>query len=161
MKYQIQNDYIKNSQESMRTNAIESIYINDLSSIVAHIIAGFYETFSWVKWKFNVTHFSGKNDPNLDSFGPTQIREIRPCQIPIRELMIQFSHNMKQKIEQNNRMENIPWCNKTDFVKIEIVNSDTTRIIIPCGIFRPISTKRPRSIMHLGTGKTNVFQWDN
>jgi len=51
----------------------------------------------------------------------------------MRQLMIQFSHNMKQKIEQNNRMENISRCNKTDFVKIEIVNLDTTRIIIPAG----------------------------
>jgi len=75
--------------------------------------------------------------------------------------MIQFSHNMKQKIEQNDRMENIPRCNKNDFIKIDLVNSDTTTIIIPGGIFRPISTKRPRSIIHLGTGKTNVFQWEN
>jgi len=123
--------------------------VNDLSSIIAHIIAGFYENFSWIKWKVNVTHFNGKNDPNIDSFGRTQIRERKPCQKSMREFLIQFSHNMKQKIKQINRIESIPHCIKTEFVKIEMVNSDTTRIIIPGGIFRPIATKRPRSIIHL------------
>jgi len=55
----------------------------------------------------------------------------------------------------------MPYCNKADFVNIEIVNKDTTRIIIPGGIFKPILTRRQRSIIHIGTGKTNVFQWDD
>jgi len=82
----MQNDYIKNPQERTRINAIENIYMKDLSSIIAHITAGFYETFLWVKWKLNVTHFSGRNDTNINSFQPIQVHEIRPCQIDIQKL---------------------------------------------------------------------------
>ena len=45
-----------------------------------------------------------------------------------------FNPQIKQKIKQINRIREIPYCNKTEFVKVEIVNSDTTRIIIPGGI---------------------------
>ena len=72
-----------------------------------------------------------------------------------------FSPNTKQRIKQNNRINGMPYCNKTDFVKIEIVNTDTTRTIIPGGKFRPILTRSRRSIIHLGMRKTNVFQWEN
>jgi len=68
-----------------------------------------------------------------------------------------FILNTKQRITQNNRINGIPYCNKTDFVKIEIVNADTTRIIIPGGLFRPVPTKSQRSIIHLGTGKNKCF----
>jgi len=44
-RYQIQNDYIKNSQKRIRINAIESIYMKDAFSIIAHIIAGFFREF--------------------------------------------------------------------------------------------------------------------
>ena len=135
--------------------------MTDLSSIIEHIVAGFYETFSWVQWKLNVTYFSGKNDININSFQPIQVHEIRPCQIDIQKLLMHFSPNTKQRIEQRNRINGMPCCNKTEFVKIEIVNADTTRITIPGGIFRPIPTRSQRSIIHLGTGKTNVFQWEN
>ena len=159
--YNIQNDYIQNSQERIRINAVESIYMDELSSIVAHIIAGFYETFPWVKWRLNVTHFCGKNDTNINSFQPIQVHEIKPCQIDIQKLLMYFSPNTKKRIKQNNRINGTPYCNKTDFVKIENVNADTTRIMIPGGIFRPDPTRSRRSIIHLGTGKTNVFQWEN
>jgi len=72
-RYNIQNDYIKNPQESIRINAIESIYMQDLS-IIPHMIAGFYETFSWVKWKLDVTHFSGKNDPIVSTNTSVRIK---------------------------------------------------------------------------------------
>jgi len=132
-----------------------------LFSIIAYIIAGFYENFLWVKWNLNVTHFSGKNDPNINSFGPIKIREINPCQISLREILMDFSPRMKQQIKQINQKQQTPYCNKTDFVKAEMVNKYTTRIIIPGGIFRPAAIRRPRSLIHLGTGQTNVFRWEN
>jgi len=135
--------------------------MQDLSSIIPHIIAGFYETFSWVKWKLDVTHFSGNNDPNINSFQPIQVYELKPCQTDIQKLLMYFSPNTKQRIKQNNRINGTPYCNKTDLVKIEIVNTYTTRILIPGGIFRPIPTRSQRSIIHIGMGKTNVFQWEN
>ena len=135
--------------------------MEDLSSIIAHIIAGFCETFSWVKWKLDVTPFSGKNDLNINSFQPIKVHEIKPCQTDIQKLLMYFSPNTKQRIKQNNHINGTPYCNKTDFVKIEIVNTDTTRIIIPGGIFRPIPTRSQRSIIPLGMGKTYVFQWEN
>ena len=140
--YNIQNDYIKNLQENIRINAIENIYMQELSSIIPHMIAGFYETFLWVKWKLDVTHFSGKNDPNINSSQPIQVQELKPCQINIQKLLMYCSPNTKQRIKQNNRINGMPYCNKTDFVKIEIVNKDTTRIFIPGGIVKPIPTRK-------------------
>jgi len=151
----------KNSLEGIMINAIESIYSEVLSTIIAQIIAGFYETFSWVKWKLDVTHFSGKKETNINSFQPIQVYEIKPCQIDLQKLLMHFSPNTKQRIKQNNRINGMPYCNKTDFVKIEIVNTDTTRTVIPGGKFRPIPTRSRRSIIHLGMGKTNVFRWEN
>jgi len=104
---------------------------------------------------------SGKDNPSIISVGPIHIKEIQPCQIDIREILMDFSPEIKRQIKQINRINEIPHCNKTDLVKIEMLNSDTTRIIIPGGIFRSIATRRPRSLMHLGTGQTNVFQWEN
>jgi len=86
-------------------------------------------------------YFSGKNNPNINSFQPIQVHEIKPCQTDIQKLLMYFSPNTKQRIKQNNRIYGSPLCNKTDFVKIEIVNTDTTRIIIPGGIFRPIPAR--------------------
>jgi len=157
-RYNFQNDYTKNLQGNIRINAIESIYMQELSSIIPYIIAGFYETFLWVKWTLDVTHFSGKNDPNSNSSRPIQVQELKPCQIKIQNLLMFFSHNTKQRIKQNNRINGMPYCNKTEFVKIEIINKDTTRIILSGGTFKPIPIRKQRSIIHIGTGKTNVFQ---
>jgi len=63
-------------------------------------------------------------------------------------------------MKQINRIRKIPYCNKTEFVKVEIVNSVTTKIIISGGIFRPIAIRRSRSLIQLGTGQTNAFQWE-
>jgi len=72
-----------------------------------------------------------------------------------------FDPLTKEKIIQNNRFNETPYCNKTDFVKIEIINRETTKLIIPGGKFKPTPIRSKRSILHFGLGKTNVFQWEN
>jgi len=47
----MRNAHIKNSLMDRRINAIESIYICDISSPTAHIIAGLYKTFSGINKK--------------------------------------------------------------------------------------------------------------
>jgi len=157
----IKNDYLKNLQGIIKINAIQNIYIQELSSLIPHIIAEFYETFLWVKWKLDVTHFNGINDPNLNSSEITHIQEQKPCQIEIQKLLMFFNYNTKQKIHNNNYTNTTPHCNKNDFIKIEIVNEDTTIIIVPGGKFKPVPMRQRRSIIHVGTGQTNIFQWEN
>jgi len=44
----------------------------------------------------------------------------------------------------------LPLCNALDFLKTQIINKDTTKIIIPGGKFRTISQKQKRSLTHQG-----------
>ena len=55
----------------------------------------------------------------------------------------------------------LPLCNASNFLKIHIVNRDTTKIIIPGGKFRTISQKQKRSLIHLGIEDSNIFNWEN
>jgi len=69
-------------------------------------------------------------------------------------------NELQSPVKPINHIRKIPCCNKTEFVKVEIVNTDITRIIIPGGIFRKIAIRRCRSLIQLGTGQPNVFQWE-
>jgi len=101
----------------------------------------------------DVIHLNGINDPNLNSSEITHLHELKTCQIEIQKLLMFFNYNTKQKINNSNHTNEIPYCNKHDFIKIKIVNEDTTIIIIPGGKFQPVPIRKQRSIIHVGTGK--------
>jgi len=71
-----------------------------------------------------------------------------------------FNYNTKQQIHNNNYTNAIPYCNKNDFTKIEVENKHTTKITTPGGKFRSVPIRKQRSIIHVGIGQTNVFQWE-
>jgi len=109
----------------------------------------------------DVTHVNEINDPNLYSARITYAHALKQCPIEIQKLSRFFNYNTKQQIYNNNYTNATPYCNKNDFIKIEIVNKYTTRITIPGGKCRPAPIRKQRSIIHVGTGQTNVFQWEN
>jgi len=121
-------------------DVIENIYLKEISAILPIIISSFYETSIWVKWKLQVTHNLTEN-------------YTKPCTIQQDNLLISFSEQLPQN--------QLPLCNASDFLKIQIVNKDTTKIIIPGGKFRTISQKQKRSLIHLGIGNSNIFHWEN
>ena len=121
-------------------DVIENIYLQDISAIVPIIISSFYETSTWVKWKLQVTHNIQENDT-------------KPCKVQQDNLLI----SLFKQLPQNE----LPLCNASDSLKIQIVNKDTTKITIPGGIFRTITQKQKRSLIHLGIGDSNIFRWEN
>ena len=91
-------------------DVIENIYLKEISAILPIIISSFYETSIRVKWKLQVTHNLTEN-------------YTKPCTIQQDNLLISFSEQLPQN--------QLPLCNASDFLKIQIVNKDTTKIIIP------------------------------
>jgi len=126
--------------EKGEIDVIENICLKEISAILPIIISSFYETSIWVKWKLQVTHNLTENDT-------------KPCTVQQDNLLISFM----QQLPQNQ----LPLCNASDFLKIQIVNKDTTKIIIPGGKFRSISQKQKRSLIHLGIEDSNIFHWEN
>ena len=106
----------------------------------------------------DVTHVNGINDPNLNSSRITYVHKLKTCQIEIQKLLLFFNYITKQKINNNNYTNEMPYCNKNDFIKIEIINEYTTIIIIPGRKFKLVPIRKRRSIMHVGAGQTNIFQ---
>ena len=151
--YEILTYTSKHFQDAREIAAIQSTYINDISVIIPFIIASFYETSTWVKWKVEITH--------TNNITNTTIKRNKPCQIPIENLMSPFSYQTKAEILKHKNARKIPLCNTTDFTQIQTINDDTTKITIPAGRFRIIPIKQKRSIIHLGWGLSNIFQWDN
>ena len=100
-----------------------------------------------------ITNTSHRND--------TTTELSKPCQIPIQELLIPFPHQTKTKILKAASKKNTSLCNINDFIHIQIVDKDTTRITIPGGRFRNIPDKNKQSIIHIGWGQSNIFQCQN
>jgi len=145
-RYKIHNYYCKNLQGGIKIDAIQSIYIREISSLLPFIIAGFYETFSWVKWKMDITHVEDTKYMLVVSTEPADTLEAKPCRINIRKLLISFNYNTRMQIYRNNLTNAIPLCDKNDFMKIEAVNKHTTKIIIAGGKFRTMPILRPTTL---------------
>jgi len=160
-RYNIKNDYRKNLQGGIKIDAIQSIYLSEISTLLPYIIVGFYETFLWVKWKMDVIHAEDTKPITSAQNEIADTAETEPCRINIEKLLISFNHKKRPQIHSDNRINAIPFCNKNDFIKIEVVNSRTTKITIPGGRFRTIPRRKQRSLIHLGIGQTNIFQWEN
>jgi len=126
--------------EEGEIDVIENIYLKDISGIIPIIIASFYETSNWVKWKLQVSHSIQENDT-------------KPCKVNQNDMLISFL----QKYPRNN----IPLCNASNFYKIQVVNEDTTKITIPGGKLQMIPPKQKRSLTHQGIGGANIFHWTN
>ena len=94
----------------------------------------------WVKWKLQVSHNLAENDT-------------KPCTVQQNSLLISTNRQFPQS--------QLPLCNASNFLKIQIVNKDTTKIIIPGGKFRIISQRQKRSLIHLGITNSNIFHWEN
>jgi len=128
------------SYEMGDIDVTENIYIRDISAILPMLIASFYKTSTWVKWKLQVSHNIHENDT-------------KPCMIKQNNLLI----SVPRQLPANN----ISFCNASDFFKIQIINDDTTKITIPGGKFQTITPKQKRSLIHLGMGESNIFHWEN
>ena len=126
--------------EKGEIDAIENIYFKEIPAILPIIISHFYETSTWVKWKLQVTHNLTENDT-------------KPCKVQQNNMLISFLEQLPQNT--------LPLCNASDFLKIQIINKDTTKITIPGGKVRAISPKQKRSLFHLGIGGSNIFHWEN
>jgi len=120
-RYSIQNDYRTNLQGGIKIDAIQSIYMKEVSSILPFIIPGFYETFSWVKWKMDVIHTEEGESTQPALRGLTNTFDEKPCRINIQKLLIPFNYYTTLHIHNNNHVNTIPLCNKTDFIKIEVI----------------------------------------
>jgi len=79
--------------------------------------------------------------------------DTKPCTIQQDNLLI----SIMRQLTQNQ----LPFCNASNFLKIQIVNKDTTKISIPGGKFRIITQNQKCSLIHLGIGDSNIFQWEN
>ena len=128
------------SHERGEIDVIENIYLKEISAIIPIIISSFYETSTWVKWKLQMTHSLKEN-------------YTKPCTVRQNNLLI----STYRQLPQNQ----LPLCNATNFLKIQIVNKDTTKIIIPGGKFRIMPHRQKRSLIHLGITNSNIFHWEN
>jgi len=79
--------------------------------------------------------------------------DTKPCTIQQDNLLISTNRQFPQS--------QLPLCNASNFLKIRIVNKDTTKITIPGGKFRIISQRQKRSLIHLGITNSNIFHWEN
>ena len=75
--------------------------------------------------------------------------DTKPCTVRQNNLLI----STYKQLPQNQ----LPLCNATNFLKIQIVNKDTTKIIIPGGKLRIIPQRQKRSLIHLGITNSNIF----
>jgi len=160
-RYKIHNNYRKTVQGSGKIDAVQSIYIHEVSALLPFTIAGFYETFSWVKWKIDIVHNEDEENIQSTTREPTNTFDDKPFRIDIQKLLIPFDDYTTLHIKNNKYVNTIPLCNKTDFIRIEVINDHITKITIPGGKFRTMPIRRQRSLIHLGMGQSNIFQWDN
>jgi len=90
----------------------------------------------WVKWKLQVSHNLAENDT-------------KPCTVQQNNLLISTNRQFPQS--------QLPLCNASNFLNIQNVNKNTTKIIITGGKFQIISQRQKRSLIHLGITNSNIF----
>jgi len=159
--YNLPNFHPKNFQGAIEIDAIHSIYIKDISSILPFIIASFYETFTWVKWKLQVKHFENENNTYMTTNNYSNIFDERLCRMHEQTLLLPFDYHTRFNIQNNKYIKSFPPCNTANFINIQVVNVNTTKITIPGGKFRSMPIRQQRSLIHLGLGESNIFQWEN
>jgi len=81
LDYHIPTSTRHHSYEMGDIDVIENIYIRDISAILPMLIASFYETSTWVKWKLQVSHKIHENDT-------------KPCMIKQNNLLLSFPHQL-------------------------------------------------------------------
>jgi len=84
LDYHISTFMRQQSYEMGDIDVIKNIYIRDISAILPMLIANFYETSTWVKWKLQVSH-------NI------QESNTKPCKIKQNNLLISILHQLQKK----------------------------------------------------------------